>query len=136
MKGWLFKTIDVEKFEKEHSLFKKSKLLPCAPGTKWKDIKITLIDNETVRIKTPEGEGLFTYHKLNLDDSRIGNKPSMLWELLKILAKNYGLISSRNIAYDTKLSDTARRLIKHLSQLFGIPDSIYLGHYKKYKGYN
>ena len=135
MKKWLFKTNDVFKFEKEHGLYKSSTIFPCDPGTKWEDIKITLTDNETVRVETPKGKGYFTYHKLNMEDKRSGNKPTVVWELLKLFAENQGAISSQNPKYDSQLPETARRLNNHLQKLFGIKDSIYAGHYKKLKGY-
>jgi len=135
MKKWLFKTNDVFKFEKEHGLYKYSTIFPCDPGTKWENIKITKIDNETVRIETPKGKGLFTYHKLNMEDKRSGNKPTVVWKLLILFAENQGNISSQSIVYDPRLPDTAKRLNKHLQKLFGIPESIYIGHYKSLKGY-
>jgi len=111
------------------------KSFPCEPGTPWKDITMTLIANDTLRIKTPQSEGRFTYHELKMSDKRRGDKPTMLWELLKLFAKNQGFISSQNPNYDPKLPDTAKRLNKHLKELFGIKDSIYQEHYKKEKGY-
>lgn len=112
-----------------------NKVFPCEAGTQWNDIIITLIDNETVRIKTPQGEGRFTYHQLRMNDARVGNKPKMIWGLLRLFAHSFGNITRDNPTYDPKISDTAKRLNKHLKELFGINDSIFQGHYKKMKGY-
>ncbi|NQT56100.1 MAG: hypothetical protein HQ551_07715 [Desulfobacteraceae bacterium] len=111
------------------------KIFFCGPETKWKDIKITLVADDMVRVKTPKGENRCTYHELGMSDKRIGDKPTMLWELLKLFAKNDGFISSMNPKYDRCLPDTAKRLNAHLKKLFGINESIYQGHYKKMKGY-
>ena len=110
-------------------------ILACDPDTEWKDIKITLIDEGAVRIKTPKGEGRFTYSELGMSDKRSGNKPTMLWGLLKIFAKNHGIVESQNVKFDRKLPDTANRLNKHMQSLFVINDTIFEGHYKKIKGY-
>ena len=107
----------------------------CKPGTQWKDITITLVSNEMVRIKTPDTENLLTYHNLGMADKRKGDSPIILWVLLKIFAQNNGFISSQNQQYDPKLPDTAKRLNYHLQKLFRIKESIYVGHYKKEKGY-
>lgn len=140
LKNSLFKLSDVEKIIKQYEHANKGQLsreyktvFPCKPGTKWEDIKITLTDNETVRIKTPLGEGLFPYHKLNMYDKRMGNRPTMLWGLLTLFAKNGGFISSRSEEYNPTLQSTAKRLNKHLQNLFNIRGSIYESHYKKLK---
>ncbi len=110
-------------------------MFPCSPETKWEDIKITLVSDDTVRIKTPQGEGRFTYHELGMSDKRSGDKPKIIWELFKIFSKNQGRISSDNPKYDPRLPDTAKRLNRHLKDLFEIKDSIYKGHYRKMKRY-
>ena len=130
---------DVEKFEKkfgfEEKRDEKQSLLPCKPTTRWEDVKITLIENEVVRVKTPRGTERFSYHDLGMSDKRSGNKPTVLWVLFKTFAQNKGVISSKNFDYDPMLPDTAKRLNKHLKEVFGIDESIYSGHYKSQKGY-
>ncbi len=113
-----------------------STVFPCKPGTKWENITITLVANDMVRIKTPQGEGRFTYHELGLSDKRKGDEPKKaLWGLFKLFAEKNNFISRENIEYDPMLPDTAKRLNAHLKKLFGIQDSIYKGHYKKEGGY-
>ena len=75
-----------------------------------------------------------SYHKLGMEDKRTGDKPTVLWELLKMFIKERGFISSQNPEYDPRLPDATKRLNKHLKDLFGIEDNI-TGHYKKEKGY-
>lgn len=110
-------------------------LIPCKPGTKWRDITITLVADDMVEIVGPEISGRFTFHKLGMDDKRKGDKPKAMWALFKSFAENQGFISRKNFEYDRRLPDNARLLNKHLQSIFGIEGSIYTGHYKKEKGY-
>ena len=112
-----------------------SDILSCDPGTTWKDITITLLSKDMVKIATPKGTDRFTYHQLGLQDKRAGDRPTKLWSLLALFAKRTGFLHSENISYDDKLPDTAKRLDKHLQNLFGINERIYAGHYKKEGGY-
>jgi hypothetical protein len=134
--SFIFKKNDVLKFEKEHNIGQQDKVFPCKPGTKWEQIKITLIDEEVVRVETPQNSGQFSYHQLEMADERTNDKrPNAIWILLKMFAKNQGIISRQTINYDPTLPDTAKRLNKQLQKLFDIKDSIYVGHYKAEKGY-
>ena len=128
-----FSIEEVIKFESIN--LKSLDILKCPDGTKWEDIKITIVDDETVSIKTPNGKRRFTYHQIGLADGRSSNKPTILWKLLKIFAQSQGKIKPNTDDYRPELPDTAKRLNKHLQGLFGISDSIYRGHYKAKKGY-
>jgi hypothetical protein len=110
-------------------------VFPCDPGTRWSDITITLLSNEMVRIKTPKGEQRLTYHELGMKDRRAGDRPTLLWVLLKLFAESKGFISSKSRNFDRALPDTAKRLNDHMKKLFRIDESLYVGHYKKEKGY-
>ena len=114
---------------------RKQKIFSCKPSTKWEDVKITLVDDDVVKIETPQGGGRFSYHELGLSDRRSANKPKILWFLFKLFAQNNGCVSSTNIKYDPKLPDTAKRLNKHLQTTFDIHESIFIDHYKTKKGY-
>jgi hypothetical protein len=113
----------------------KKHILHCEKATKWEDITIILKSNEMVKITTPVGESFFTYAELDMSDKRSGDKPTLLWELLKIFAEKGGEVSSKNVVYDRRLPDTAKRLNKHMMNLFGIEESIYTGHYKSKNKY-
>lgn len=123
------------KSQKQSVAATKSSDLTVPPGTQWKDIEITLVSDDTVRIKTPDWERRLTYHQLGFADKRKADEPIKPWRLLKIIAQNNGIISRENLKYDPTIPDTAKRLNTHLKKLFGIDDSIYLGHYKREKGY-
>lgn len=96
----LYKLEDVQKFEQEYGYNQSTisgkvekNILQCDLGTKWEDIKITLMAEDMVKIKTPKGEDRFTYHQLKMQDRRIGDQPTMVWGFLKILAKTHGFLS-------------------------------------------
>jgi hypothetical protein len=113
----------------------KNQLFPCPPGTRWEEINITLIANDTVRIRTPKGEERFTYHELGFSDKRKGDAPKKIWTWLVAFAKSKGDISPADNSFIENLPEYTKRLNKHLKTLFGISDSIFKGHYKKYRGY-
>ena len=112
-----------------------NEVFPVDPETKWEDIKITLLSDEMVSIKTPHASGKFTYHQLGMQDTRIGDTYTQLWVLFRDFAKDQGFISSANNEYRANLTDTTKRLNKHLKDLFGIQKSIFKGHYKRENGY-
>lgn len=125
----------------------RNKVFPCEPGTQWEDIKITLVANDMVRIKTPQGEGRFTYHELGMADKRAGDKPKLVWGLLVVFARRQGVLSPSDSLYSQDrvtgtankykgtICDATKRLNKHLKEVFGIDESIYKWHYRKYKKY-
>lgn len=113
----------------------KRTVFPCEPGTKWEDIRITLISEETVRIKTPSSEDRsFGYSDLGLKYER-NNKPKKLWTYLKAFAKAQGVISAKTFNDDPELKKDliiyASKLNKHMQRFFGIEESIFTSHYKK-----
>jgi hypothetical protein len=113
------------------------KVFPCQPGTKWEDIKITLIADDKVKIKTPQGEDIFSYNQLGMANKRTRDRrPSALWRLFTQFCEHQGFIAPKSSKYIGlgNLVKTASRLNIHLKKLFKIDESIYTGHYKKTKG--
>jgi hypothetical protein len=131
-----YKATEIEEFKRRFGLKNRSEtdgkaIFPCDSGTKWNDIKITLISDDVVEIKTPLGTGKFSYRQLHMADNRTRERKSnMLWELLKLFAKSHRRIEPTNEKYDPTLPDTAKRLSKHLQGLFDIHETIFTGHYK------
>jgi hypothetical protein len=122
-------------------------LFPCKQGTSWEDVKIVLIEEDRIRIETPEGSSRFSYHQLGMANNKSG-KPKIGWHILKLFARYSGrldnqmeesakriLLNDFNIDYSMKLPDYTKSLNKHLKKLFGIKDSIFKYHYKKHKAY-
>ena len=141
-KGWLFKTSDVLQFEQSHGLCesnkpKEVKPFPCEAGIKWEDVKITLIDNDTVKIETPQGKGRYTYHELGMAHIMSG-KPKEVWHTLVLFAINQGIFPQNYVYHKSvmkALPEKAKHLNSHLKKLFGIEESIFKHHYKKHKRY-
>lgn len=143
-KGWLFKTSDVLQFEQSHGLCKSNKPkevkpFPCEAGTKWDDVKITLIaNNDTVKIETPQGKGRYTYHELGMAHM-VSGEPKKVWHTLVLFAINQGIFPQKNYGYHEsvikELPEKAKRLNIHLKELFGIEESIFKHHYKKHRRY-
>jgi hypothetical protein len=86
-----------------------------------------------VSITTPEGRGLYTYHQLGMAHKQKPNQPKGYWGLLIEFAKGNGSITQ--VKDQSKFADWKRRLDKHLQRLFGISESLYAGHAKKWKGH-
>lgn len=106
------------------------------PGTKWDEISIKLISEETVRITVPDVDNkIYTYQDLNMHGKK-SDAPGILWGYMIRFCLAKGIILSGEQHFDEKLSDNAKRLNKHLTRIFGIEEKygIYTGHYKTKKG--
>ena len=104
----------------------------------WDLFQITLISDDTVKIKTPFGENRFGYRDLGLEYEK-ANKPKRVWTYLKVFAKAQGIISAKTFDDPELKKDLityASKLNKYLQGLFGINESIYKGHYKKQMRYD
>jgi len=115
-------------------------IFPCQPGTEWNDIKITITSHSTARITTPSGTKGFSYHELGFKNIIKEDSPNKLWGSLLLFAKCEGRVDGKVLkTLDqkdvNKFMDRTRHLNKKLKELFGIYDSIYLGHYKRHKAY-
>lgn len=123
-----------EKGEKPEAI----KPFPCKAGTKWEDVKITLVDNENVRVETPQGKMLCHYIDLNMKDIRCG-RPRKVWATLNLFAKNQGIFPPEYHDYRESLikalPEKAKRLNSHLKELFGIEESIFKYNYRTHKRY-
>ena len=124
-----------------------SSLLPCYPGTEWKDITITLTSKNTVTIKTPQGEESYNCALLGMAYKQDAEKKKRVWTLLMLFATNKGIIGSDIIKENkaifgnpakhtvdelyVKFMSATKELNRHLKDKFGIDDSIYIGRYNK-----
>jgi hypothetical protein len=118
----MFSPSEVEEFVRNRQVNEaaprsSSKPFPCKIGTKWSEVKITIINNENVRINTPHGEGSFHYSEIKLKDKRT-DKPQGSWTLLLALAKT-GRPKIKN------LSKGVSCLNLHLQEIFGIKKSAF-----------
>jgi hypothetical protein len=112
-------------------------VFPCSSQTKWDEIEMALLPaGDKFMIKTPLGRGYYDHMDFKLYDERTRNKkPSNLWVFLVLLAKGNGFVSLDGVQDFETLSSNAKRLDKHLKQLFGIKESIYKGRCDRIGGY-
>ena len=113
-----------------------AKVTPAPQGTRWGDVTITLVSNDTVKVSIKDLTKRLHFSEMNFSDKRKGDSPTMLWKLLIILIKNQGELSPAGEEFKRNLVSSASRLNIHMKELFGISQEIYCGHYKtnnKYK---
>lgn len=107
----------------QQSVQDKTKVLQCKMGNKWKDVKITLVSYEYVKIKTPQGEESYHFKEIGMRDGRTLDKPSDLWTLLGLFCKYSGRIDSETPVHGFKnLSKSISNLNKKLQKVFGIDE--------------
>jgi hypothetical protein len=113
------------------------KVFPCKPGTKWDEIEMALLPAEDkFMVKAPLEHGYYDHIDLKLHNQKAkSKKPISLWYFLKQLAKMNGFFPLKGIQDFEKISSDAKRLNKHLKQLFGINESIYKDRCTKTGGY-
>ncbi len=107
--------------------------LPCPDGTTWKQIEMTLVDNDTVRVKAPHGQTNLNYSELGMRDKRKTDSPILAWALLqKCFAPGGGRVSPHDMERPmSNLVKAAESLNRHLREAFGIQDSIFEAHYRR-----
>ncbi|MDD5530571.1 MAG: HEAT repeat domain-containing protein [bacterium] len=66
---------------------------PTPPGTKWEDVTIQFISDESIKISANEVSKEFHYTEIGFKDNRKGIVPDSQWKVLQYLAKCGGTIS-------------------------------------------
>ena len=111
-----------------------TKLIPAPQGTRWEDVTITLIANDSLEVSIKGQKERLSYHELGFSDKRRGDGPNNLWKFFIILIKYDGEINpSSGVFHMTSASD-ASRFNKHMQSIFGIIQSVF-PHYKEVKAY-
>lgn len=87
-------------------------------GTKWKNITIKFIDDDNVKITAKGKEHPEHYKKMGFAGK--GNRSSVLWVFLKILAKYYGEIVSSDPDAKDKFKKQKELLSGKLEDYFGL----------------
>jgi len=104
---------------------------PTPSGTKWEEVTITFISNESIRIKAREVSKKFHFSEIGFGDRRSADKPNMIWKYFHALAQLSG-----ELAWDDPLDlggrpvdidrDVAQKRIsvlrKTLQTIVGIKD--------------
>lgn len=89
-------------------------------GATWSDVKLKLVDGETVAIKVAsEPTRRFIYAELDMMDGRT-QKPNKQWELLRDFASNFGTLTWRSPGAASNVKWQQRVLAKKLKAFFGI----------------
>lgn len=110
---------------------------PTPPGSTWKDVQISLIDNETIRVKIAEVEKQLHYSQMGLKDGRKkGCIPKNSWEELKKLIVLSGKLNNYPRSKQAEIEKNISSLRKALRTYFKIDgDPIPYLDTNKYKGY-
>lgn len=109
-------------------------ILPCPPGTRWKDILIEAIDESHIRIKTPNGERSYHYSQLKMADGRQPTKPVHMWNLLLGFCCHSGRIGSGDEIKIQNMRQEISKLNKKMGAIFGISET-FTKKYKKGEGW-
>ena len=83
------------------------------------------MDARNVKIDTPHGQGSYHFAELGFKDKRANPpRPSELWMLLLLFAKNHGIVTLRDatniFGQNKNIKSMISRLNKQLQGLFGI----------------
>lgn len=88
-------------------------------GTKWENITIQFLDNESALISVKGRKHKTNYKEMGFEDKRSG-KPDSQWLLLKIFAKYNGELSWKTTEANEKVKKTKELLAKTLQNYFKI----------------
>jgi hypothetical protein len=104
---------------------------PLPEGTKWRDVTLTIVSKDSVKISAAGVSKRFMFNELGFLDQRRGDMPDTRWEILLLLAKQNGKLTwESNISSPQKncvqsaISDIRGRL-KQLTNLKEDPFEAY-----------
>ncbi|MDI6733384.1 MAG: hypothetical protein QME51_04595 [Planctomycetota bacterium] len=121
--------IITEKISKEKPSVKVFVTFPTPAGTKWGEITIQFVSNDSVKISV---KGIapqrFTFAEMGFKDRRKGDLPNKLWEILKYLAKEKGSLSWDSDKAEPKLQQNISRLRRQLKRFFVLKDDPFLSY--------
>ena len=120
--------IKMEQGEKITPSQKHKLSFPLPPGTIWENVTIIQLPSKSFQIAVSGDSETFTLSQLDLVNKR-NRKPSALGVLFIALCVWRGEIPSEK--FEEKYLYQTSQLNNHLQKLFGINDSIFVGHYKK-----
>jgi len=111
-----------------------SKFFPTPDGTKWEDVTIELVSNDSIRIKVGGFVRRYSGFEIGFKDERKGDMLDTQWELLKLFAKNDGEISQRTVGFKNKSQKPVQALNKRLRVFFDM-NSNPINRYSKESGW-
>jgi hypothetical protein len=92
---------------------------PTPTGSRWCDLEMRFIDSEKINVNIRDQRQVLTYSQLGLVDSRSG-KPSKQWELLKLFAREHGVMTWLSPGACRQNRKRRELLNKSLQQFFEI----------------
>ena len=92
---------------------------PTPTDAKWSDVSIRFIDGETVSIRVGDISGTHVYGEIGMIDRR-SKRPDKQWELLRALAKVYGVLTWNSRDADRNNQKRRGKLATALQQFFRI----------------
>jgi hypothetical protein len=88
-------------------------------GSRWSDLEMRFIDSEKISVVVGDQRQMLTYSQLGLIDSRSG-KPSKQWELLRLFAREHGVMTWLSPGACRQNRKRRELLSKSLQQFFDI----------------
>lgn len=111
---------------------------PTPPGTKWDDVTIQFISDESIKISAKGVSKEFNYAEIGFKDNRRGVVPDNQWKVLQHLAKCNGEISwkseTESLKDFPKFPKRIEILRKRLKDIMGIDEDPFYP-YKEIKSY-
>ena len=92
---------------------------PTPAGSRWSDLEMRFIDSEKISVVLRNQRQMLTYSQLGLIDSRSG-KPSKQWELLRLFARERGMMTWLSPGACRQNRKRRELLSKSLQQFFDI----------------
>ncbi len=90
---------------------------PTPPGSKWSEVKMRFLDNETVTVSCKGVQRKLRYDQLGFTDGRNG-KPDTQWALLRVFANDGGAITWRSEGARQERRKQVQRLNDRLREFF------------------
>ncbi len=138
-----FSETEIEEPDSVATQIKKVKISRIANFTKnsdqieWSNITIELVSEDSILVKAPDFKTKrFNYTDLGMRDGRKGDLPNQLWDMIKYLAMNNGILPTDEISFRSrgKIEKTIQRLRSHFRTVFGI-EGMPINRYSKKHGY-
>jgi len=103
-------------------------------NTKWEDISIEIVSNDSARIRIGEIVKIYTAYDMGFCDGRMGNMLNKQWDLLVSLAKGEGILSWESGNSGFVIYKKIQRLKDILKKFFQLKESP-IKTYQKKSGY-
>ncbi len=95
---------------------------PTPPGTRWEDVRIGIVSNDSIKITAKEVHKRFTYAEIGFKDGRKGDLPDKQWDVLKDFAEANGEISWGSKWTRPRLQKRIQTIRKRLQAIMDIND--------------